>query len=75
MLASFFFTLINGMTRQLRSMTSGSTTVPTPSTDTSNFWPYRNLARSSLKRVPSMRHQGPIFEFHPIMLLITTECA
>lgn len=37
LLASFFFTRMKGMTRQFLSMTSGSTTVPTPSTQTSNF--------------------------------------
>lgn len=39
LLASFFFTRMKGMTRQFLSMTSGSTTVPTPSTQTSNFYP------------------------------------
>jgi len=28
-----------------------------------------------LNSVPSMRHHGPTFEFHPIMLLMMTECA
>jgi len=35
--ASFLDTLKNGITKQFLSITSGSTTVPTPNTQTSNF--------------------------------------
>lgn len=65
---------MKGITRQFRSITSGSIMVPTPSTHTSNFYPCSNLDLSSEKSVPSMRHQGPIFAFHPTMLLMTTVC-
>ena len=73
LLVLFSFTVINGITKQFLIITSGSIITPTPSTHTSNFPTAYFLFRSSSYKLPSTLHQGPILEFQPIILLITTE--